>query len=190
MLRNKLYIQLHNAIRKNKNDEIISLLKDISAEDQVWILTARSNIVAGTLPFLAATLASDKTFLALVAGLPQANYVEVFNKLEDGNTPLTEALSWGITSRIKTLLSQVDDTTYKGLLNTKDYTGTSLEVLLSKHKSESTNENLLEDIKKMRSEKTFSPVTAMKSLGLHAQSDRKEVKSEDVILSKSNGITP
>lgn len=173
-----LFNQLYKAIRQDKHDEIINLLKDVDAEDQVWILTARCNGFFGTLPFLAAVGSSDETFLALVSHLPHSNYVEVFDKLEDGNTPLTEALSWGKASRIKTLLSQVDKMTFEGLLNTKNWEGSSLQELLSNAKSKSGNENLLADIKKIRAEKSFSPTMAMVSLGLHRKVDHKEEQSE------------
>lgn len=146
----ELYINVFGAMKHNDVDVITEALKGVHEDDQVWVLTARSNFFPGTIPF-AAILQSDETFLALVKQLPEARYEEVYRVLEDGNTPLTEALSWNITGKVQALLVGIqDDSVFDALLNTKNLDNTSLKTLLGEKSSKSGNENLLEDITKAR----------------------------------------
>jgi hypothetical protein len=162
--------KLYSAIQEEQPNQIIQLLKEVDPEDQVWILNHKLSFpinIPITLSFSACVRATDETFLALVQNLPHSKYIEVFSVLIDGNTTLSEALSWGRTARVKTLLTQVNEETFKALLNTKNSEGLSLEQLLSQKTNQSGFKNLLEEIKFIR-EKSFSAATAAARFGLHA----------------------
>lgn len=143
-----LFAQLCDAITEEDANKISALLRDVSPADQVWLLTVQSP--SGSLPFYAATLSKDETFLALVENLPHSDYVKVFKVLKDGDTPLTSALDWGRGSRVEKLLLQVDEQTFLDLLNTKNSIGHSLTRLLLGYEDRLTSQNLYEKIDKIR----------------------------------------
>jgi len=64
-------------------------------------------------------------------------------------------------------MTQVNEETFKALLNTKNSESVSLEQLLSQKTNQSGFKNLLEEINFLR-EKLFSAATAAARFGLHA----------------------
>jgi|GEM_PF-3428016 len=186
--RKQLFIQVFVAMKSNDVDTITASLKDVHEDDQAWILTARSSLGPGTIPF-AAILQSNETFLALVKHLPEGRYPEVYSVLEDGNTPLTEALTWNITDKVQALLVEIqDDSVFDALLKTVDFEMTSLMALLEKKSSECGNKNLLEDIKIARRAEAnwMESVSDLGLLGLFGGDAVEEEETVATTLNMSN----
>lgn len=119
----KAYMIVHDAIRANKPDVIRKQLSQMSDSDQEYILNAQSDICLGNLAFFACVLSNDDTFLSLFESLSDSAMCNVLRSLEDGNTPLTEAISWGRILRVELLLNKVSENAKQTLLAMRDYEG-------------------------------------------------------------------
>lgn len=139
------YTIIHDAIRANKPDVIRKQLSQMLGKDQEYILNARSNVCIGNLAFLACVLSDDETFLSLFESLSDPALCNVLRSLEDGNTPLTEAISWGRISRVETLLNKVSETAKQTLLAMMDHEGKTvaqrLHTAKQKQKQEPDNKD-------------------------------------------------
>ena len=94
---------------KNNGLSIKDLRKyvdEMGQEMYAQVLIARSNIIVGTIVFYASMFRPAK-FLQLMATLDHVHWFEVLSDPHEGNTCLTEPVSWSMCNAVYELLNSI-----------------------------------------------------------------------------------
>lgn len=136
----KVYVEILRAVQSEDTDTLDKILSTLKSTDQVYMLRTRSSLIATTIPFYTIMI-KPKMFMNLFKHLPESYYVETLSILDDGNTSLTEAISWHHLKPVQTFLNSIQSQEVKEeLLNIRNHTGKTTRLLLKE--AEESRRNL------------------------------------------------
>jgi hypothetical protein len=112
--------------------ELQAIVLNIGQEMYAHVLTARSNVLCGHIPFYTAIFRQDK-FMDIMALLEHKHWLSVLSEMEDGNTCLTESMLWhkqGVVTKLLDTVKTENPILYEQILDTKDHASTTLREML------------------------------------------------------------
>ena len=121
------FLVLHAVINSDP-DRLQRTMLSLTVEERCRLLCKKARI-AGTIPFYTIMM-NAPLFPVLFKDIPEIHWPKILAILEDGNTPLTEAISWGNTLVVKRFLDSVRNPQVKAqLLATTNHQGKTLKEL-------------------------------------------------------------